>query len=105
MVVVIKGRKTRIADVSSGTFYCPNCNASRAYILKRAAEYATVYFIPIFQLRNLGEFVECQACHQQWKAEILRREPPSPQVRLLIAVRRDYQTGTPIGQAKGYWFR
>jgi tetratricopeptide (TPR) repeat protein len=94
-VVVIKGSKTRIVEVSSGRFYCPNCNASRPYRRKRAVRYATLYFIPIFQLENLGEFVECQVCLRQWRPELLNREPPSPEVRLLIAVRRDYETGTP----------
>jgi tetratricopeptide (TPR) repeat protein len=92
-MVIIKGQKTRITEVSSGTFYCPNCNATRGYVRKRATEYATAYFIPIFPLHELGEFVECLACHQQWKPEVLSREPPSAQVRLLIAIRRDYQTG------------
>jgi hypothetical protein len=43
--------------------------------LKRLGQYFTLYFIPIFQTKELAKFVECSECKTQFKPEILEYRP------------------------------
>jgi predicted RNA-binding Zn-ribbon protein involved in translation (DUF1610 family) len=94
--MIIWGSRGREIELSSGQFHCPKCDTIRQYKHKRAAKYFTLYFIPLFQTENLGEFVECQFCHQTYKPEVLNYKPPSPAERLLLAVRNELETGVPM---------
>ena len=94
--MIIWGTRGRELELSSGQFHCPKCDALRQYKHKRVAQYFTLFFIPLFQIKSLGEFVECQSCHQSYKPEILNYKPPSPAERLLFTVRKELETGTPI---------
>ena len=94
--MIIWGTRGRQIELSAGQFHCPKCDVTRPYKQKRVAQYFTLFFIPLFQIKNLGEFVECQFCHQSYKPEVLSYKPPSPAERLLIAVRKELETGTPI---------
>ena len=62
----------------------------------RVSKYFTLYFIPLFPIDNLGEYVQCQTCKQMYKPEVLSYEPPSPEVRLILSIRADLESGTPI---------
>jgi hypothetical protein len=94
--MIIWGSRNREIELSSGQFHCPKCDTTRQYKRKRVARYFTLYFIPLFQIENLGEFVQCQFCHQTYKPEVLNYKPPSPAERLLLAVRSELETGIPI---------
>jgi len=94
--MIIWGTRGRQIELSAGQFHCPKCDVTRPYKQKRVAQYFTLFFIPLFQIKNLGEFVECQFCHQTYKPEVLSYKPPSPAERLLFAVRKELETGTPI---------
>jgi len=94
--MIIWGTRGREIELSAGQFHCPKCDVTRPYKQKRVAQYFTLFFIPLFQIKNLGEFVECQFCHQTYKPEVLSYKPPSPAERLLFAVRKELETGTPI---------
>jgi len=67
-MIVILGIRDRQVELSSGQFYCPKCDTTRQYKHKRAARYFTLFFIPLFQIETLGEFVECQSCRQTFSA-------------------------------------
>ena len=56
----IWGSHNRETNLSSGSFYFSKCNSDRVYKRKRIAKYFTLYFIPLFQLENLGEIIQCQ---------------------------------------------
>ena len=94
--MIVWGTRGRQIELSAGQFHCPKCDVTRPYKQKRVAQYFTLFFIPLFQIKNLGEFVECQFCHQTYKPEVLSYKPPSPAERLLFAVRKELETGTPI---------
>jgi len=94
--MIIWGTRGRQIEISSGQFHCPKCDTTRPYKRKRVAQYFTLFFIPLFQIKNLGEFIECQFCHQSYKPEVLSYKPPSPAERLLVTVRKELETGTPI---------
>jgi dATP pyrophosphohydrolase len=72
-MIIILGTKVRVIERSSGEFYCPNCNSRRPYKLKRYAKYFTLFFIPLFQIKNLGEQVKCQKCLMAFKPDVLRQ--------------------------------
>ncbi len=74
-MIIILGTKVRVIERSSGEFNCPNCNSLRPYKLKRYAKYFTLFFIPLFQIKNLGEQVECQKCFMSFKPKVLERSP------------------------------
>lgn len=94
--MIIWGSRRREIDLSSGQFHCPNCDATRQYKRKRAGKYFTLYFIPLFQVENLGEYVVCQTCQQAYKPEVLNYKPASPAEKLLLAVRSQLESGLPL---------
>lgn len=69
--MIIYGHKSREIEVSSGQFHCPKCDDQRPYIHKQVARYFTLFFIPLFKTKTLGEYVECQVCRRAFKPEIL----------------------------------
>jgi len=74
-MIIILGTKVRVMERSSGEFYCPKCNSRRPYKLKRYAKYFTLFFIPLFKIKTLGEQVECQKCFMSFKTKVLEGSP------------------------------
>jgi predicted RNA-binding Zn-ribbon protein involved in translation (DUF1610 family) len=95
-MIIIWGARDREIELTSGQFYCPECDTVRQYKHKRVAQYFTLFFIPLFQIQKLGEFVECQSCRQTYEPKVLNYKPPSPAERLLSTARNDLETGTPV---------
>jgi hypothetical protein len=73
--MIIYGYKSREIDVASGQFDCPKCDDKRLYTHKQVARYFTLFFIPLFKIKTLGEYVECQTCHRTFKPESLGLMP------------------------------
>jgi hypothetical protein len=71
-MAIIWGSRTSSKEISTGRFYCPGCTAERPYRHNRFSRHFTLYFIPLFKTRNLGEYVECQICHRVYSPEVLR---------------------------------
>jgi hypothetical protein len=61
--------------ISKGHFCCPNCQKLRSYKHIRVQKYYSIYFIPIYPVKNLGEFVQCQGCFIAFKPDILKTNP------------------------------
>jgi len=80
--MIIFGSRPRVKTVGKGTFYCPNCEATRNYERKQGKNYFTLYFVPIFPMGDLGEFVECQTCHMTFPIDVLNLKPPPPKLDL-----------------------
>lgn len=81
-----------------GRFHCPICGL-QTYQQLRVDKWFTLYFVPVFRLSTLGEYVECQHCHRTYETDILQYSPPSMQDMLLTQVLQDLQSGTPIEMA------
>jgi hypothetical protein len=97
--MIIFGTKPRLKTIGSGTFYCPHCQATRQYELKQGKNYFTLYFVPIFPMGDLGEFVEWYICHTTFKSDVLKLIPPKPKADLasmLNAVGANLQGGQPV---------
>ena len=94
--MIIWGTRGREIEVTTGQFNCPKCQTVRPYKHKRVARYFTLFFIPLFPIQKLGDFIECQACRQTYKLEVLNYKPPSPAEKLMFAVRQDLENGPPL---------
>ena len=75
----IAGTKGETTTFATGEFYCPECNAHTQYHHDQVHEKATVFFIPVINLKLLGEYIECQNCVNTYKMEILDYDPEQEQ--------------------------
>ena len=103
--MLIWGSKGREKKIGKGEFYCPNCQRRCEYVKKRLARDFTLYFIPIFQTKNYGEFIECQVCGTPYETEILEysqkaqeeaRKIQKEREKLLANIKKELEAGLPI---------
>jgi hypothetical protein len=69
--MIIWGSRGKEKTMGEGQFFCPKCRILRPYKHQKIAKYFTLYFIPLFETKNLGEYVECQGCYTPFRTEIL----------------------------------
>lgn len=103
--MIIFGTKVRHKNIGEGEFFCPKCQVTTRYIHKQAVRSFTLYFIPIFPIQQLGEFVECQQCGAAFKPEA-RHMRGAPAARtpsaaqdlgaLMQSVRPRLESGYPV---------
>jgi zinc-ribbon family len=98
--MIIWGSKGRQMKLGSGDFNCPKCQAKRPYNHMRSTVYFTLYFIPLFKTRDLGEYVECQTCKGSYKMEILNYEPPTEAQLMIANVQDELEAGLPLHMAR-----
>ena len=79
MLFILFGTRSRQRKLDEGEFYCPFEHAQRRYHLKKASQWFTLYFIPLFPFRQLGEFVECQSCGRAYDTKVLHLKPETVQ--------------------------
>ncbi len=73
--MIIWGSTSREIDQGGGTFHCPRCDCRESYRLKRVTRHFTLYFIPLFELEDLGNYVLCRGCGGQFQTGVLNYEP------------------------------
>lgn len=98
--MIIWGSRSRHIPLGQGQFFCPRCQAQREYSHSRVARYFHLYFIPLFETGNLGEYVACLACGGEFGAEALNQHQPTQGEQLALATRRDLDGGTPLHMVK-----
>lgn len=69
--MIVYGYRNREIEQGTGNFYCPKCETQRQYKHKKIVRYFTLFFIPLFPLGKLSEYVECGVCGRTYKPEIL----------------------------------
>lgn len=62
------GKEKRVEDVD---FYCPKCREQVEGVHLRMCRYFTLYFIPLFSLETLGEYVRCDECEGEFNLSVL----------------------------------
>ncbi|GAB4421887.1 MAG: hypothetical protein Kow00106_19000 [Anaerolineae bacterium] len=72
--MIVFGTRIRAKVIDEGQFFCPHCQAQRLYWRKRATRYFALYFVPVFPLGQVGEFIECQTCHMAFAPATLERK-------------------------------
>jgi DNA-directed RNA polymerase subunit RPC12/RpoP len=98
--VIIFGTRVREKVIASGQFDCPNCHGRRIYEHKRADRYFALYFIPLFKTGDLGEYVECQTCHNKYKPDVLSYREPTPAERMMATIKNELDAGLPLHMAR-----
>ncbi len=73
--MIIWGSKGRTSTIKSGDFYCPDCSDYKAYNHQKVRRWFTLYFIPVFPLSDLGEYIECSECKSTYKDNVLDYDP------------------------------
>jgi hypothetical protein len=63
-------------------------------------KYFSLFFIPIFKISELGEYVQCVECKKNFKPEVLDVKPITPEQRHILMVQRDIESGTPLQMAQ-----
>lgn len=97
--MIIFGTRARYTTVGEGQFHCLHCQRERAYVRKKAKNYFALYFIPLFPIGDLGEFIECQTCGRSYAPDVLNFKPSKPQTdtaRLLNMVKEKVGRGFPV---------
>lgn len=82
--MIIWGSKGRKIIGKTGHFFCPACKADQPYKPVKWSKYFTLYFIPIFPMETLSEYIHCEGCNgdfnpivlQHTKEQILRATSP-----------------------------
>jgi hypothetical protein len=69
--MIIYGYKHRELELGTGHFHCFRCEVQRPYRHKKLVRYFTLFFIPLFPLGTLHEYVECQVCGRTYAPGIL----------------------------------
>lgn len=69
--MIIMGTKGKTKKVGEGQFYCPLCGQLTHYTHHKIIKQFTLYFIPLFKLQDIADYVECDKCGRDWKPEIL----------------------------------
>lgn len=79
-MILFSKKKGVTTSIKQGDFYCPNCDASQHFKMKRVRRYLSFYQIPLIPMEALGEYVECLACLDTYKPKVLeQRVELSPQ--------------------------
>ena len=68
--MIIYGYRNKEIEQGTGVFQCPTCGDQRTYIRKEIVRYFTLFFIPLFPLGTLSEYVECQVCRRTYQPGI-----------------------------------
>ena len=68
---LIAGTKVEENRVGSGTFNCPAEGSKQSYHHVRLEKKATAFFVPVANMSDLGEYVECQSCGATYMPEVL----------------------------------
>jgi len=69
--MIIWGSRGRETTSGGGRFFCPSCRDDSAYQHQKVKNYFTLYFIPLFPMQTLGEFVRCQSCDGEYDVKVL----------------------------------
>lgn len=74
-MILIWGTKGRTKATDTGDFHCPDCNHRRDYALQEVKRWFTFFFIPIFPMGTLGQYVECGTCRATYNERVLEMDP------------------------------
>ncbi|MFZ5855401.1 MAG: zinc-ribbon domain-containing protein [Chloroflexota bacterium] len=62
--MIVYVHRNKEIEQNTGIFQCPSCGEQRAFKRMKIVRYYTLFFIPLFPLGTMGEFVECQGCRR-----------------------------------------
>ncbi len=71
----IIGKKGVTTHIDAGTFYCPSCLSTQAYVLKKTRRFLAFWHIPLLRAGQPDFFVECQECKGTYIPRVLDYDP------------------------------
>lgn len=95
---IILGERERAVEQSRDELFCPNCNTTRAFKRMHVGSYFTLFFVPIFEMRRIGQHVECLHCKSRYDPKSVSSESPTLAYRAVTAARSDLEAGTAVEQ-------
>ena len=98
--MIIWGTRGRETEIETGTFYCPKCDTQKPYTRKKVSKYFTLFFIPLFEINKLGEYLQCVGCNLTFKPDVLNIKSVTPEQRQVRMIKRDLSSGTPLQMAQ-----
>jgi hypothetical protein len=66
------------STVSTGNFYCPQCQAEVEYRERVSRPFLTLYFIPAIPIGGLSQYVQCRKCKSKFEVDVVRLSAPPP---------------------------
>ncbi|HEY3873266.1 MAG TPA: TerB family tellurite resistance protein [Actinocrinis sp.] len=84
MFFIIWGFRTRFKTIMTGTFFCPRCGGDRPFEKRMAKRWFTLYYIPLFPTKELGEQIKCGVCNTSYNPTVLNRPTTGQLSSLLI---------------------
>jgi len=73
--MIIYGTTGLRSTMNRGEFNCPHCNEPRTYRHRKLVKWATLYFIPIFPMERVAEYIECDHCASTYEVSVLDYNP------------------------------
>ena len=84
-MILIWGTRGRRKAIETGEFYCPECGKRESFSLMEVRLWFTFFFIPIFPIKKLGRYIECQACKSTFNERVLAMDPERAQAEFEAA--------------------
>jgi hypothetical protein len=78
LALIIWGTRSSEKVVGEGQFSCPQCRNHVPFTHKKLQRYFTLYFIPLFPIGTIAEFVECVYCRGNFQMQVLQMQGPPP---------------------------
>jgi uncharacterized membrane protein YebE (DUF533 family) len=85
MFFLVWGFRGRNKKIDGGEFFCPDCGRYCMYFLMMVKRWFTLYWIPLFPTKELGNFVECQSCKSTFNDRVLSFDPKGDQEKFEAA--------------------
>lgn len=80
-LIIIWGSSGVTKTIKKGDFHCPECAETRGYEFKNVHRFFTLYFIPLFPLEKLSEYIECNRCKNAFKPVVLEYDPEKERMK------------------------
>lgn len=99
--MIIWGSKGKTKVKSKGSFLCPVCKSQQRYEHHVVGKYFTLYFIPLFKTKTIGEYIECKNCYMTFKPEVLdwsrgRAQAQAEINEVINDIKEQLNSGVPI---------
>jgi Zn finger protein HypA/HybF involved in hydrogenase expression len=70
-LMIICGSTGKEKTIARLDFYCPRCREESSCEHVRVSRYFTLYFIPLFAMDTLGEYIRCEQCAGEFNTDVL----------------------------------
>jgi len=73
--MIIFGTQPSTSTVSTGMFFCPECQTESSYRQRRVKQNFSLFFVPVLPLSEVAQYIECTRCGGTFKNNVLDYRP------------------------------